>query len=162
MFTSPLPDVEIPELSVYDYLFGSLEESDLDRVALIDPAGGAETTYRTLRAQVLAFAGALAARGIGPGTVVALLCPNVPAFATVFHGILRAGATVTTINSLSTAHEIETQLRDAAATWFVTVTPLLAGAQAAADAVGIPPSSSSSWTDRGRAMRRATQACGNC
>ena len=70
--------------------------------------------------------------------MLGLLCPNVPAFATVFHGILRAGATVTTINSLYTAGEIEKQLRDAGATWLITVTPLLAGAKAAAEAGGIP------------------------
>ena len=103
VFTSPRPDVEIPELSIYDYLFASLTDEDLARVALIDPSTGAETTYGALRAQVDLFAGALAARGVGVGTVVGMLCPNVPAFATVFHGILRAGATVTTVNSLYTA-----------------------------------------------------------
>jgi acyl-CoA synthetase (AMP-forming)/AMP-acid ligase II len=87
---------------------------------------------------VLAFAGALAARGVGVGDVLGLLCPNVPAFATVFHGILRAGATVTTINSLYTPREIETQLRDAGASWLITVSPLLPQAAAAAAAVGIP------------------------
>ncbi|HWI31367.1 MAG TPA: AMP-binding protein [Microbacterium sp.] len=138
MFTSPLPDVEIPEVSIYDYLFGGLTDDDLARVALVDPSTGAETTYGALRAQVNAFAGALAARGVTTDTVLGLLCPNVPAFATVFHGILRAGATVTTINSLYTAGEIEKQLRDAGATWLITVTPLLAGAKAAAAAVGIP------------------------
>jgi acyl-CoA synthetase (AMP-forming)/AMP-acid ligase II len=137
MFTSPYPDVEIPDVSVYDYLFASLTDDDLGRVALIDPATGAETTYGALRAQVNAFAGALAVRGVDTETVVALLCPNVPAFATVFHGILRAGATVTTINSLYTPGEIEKQLRDAEATWLVTVSPLLPQAQAAAAAVGI-------------------------
>ena len=138
VFTSTHPDVEIPELSIYDYLFSSLTDEDLGRVALIDPATGAETTYGALRAQVDLFAGALAARGAGVGTVVGLLCPNVPAFATVFHGILRAGSTVTTINSLYTAGEVEKQLRDAGATWLVTVSPLLAQASAAAEAVGIP------------------------
>ncbi|MFE1644483.1 AMP-binding protein [Microbacterium sp. P01] len=138
MFTSPMPDVEIPEISIYDFLFASLTDDDAQRVALIDPASGAETTYGALRAQVLAFAGALAARGVGTDTVVALLCPNVPAFATVFHGILRAGATVTTINSLYTPGEIEKQLKDAAATWLITVTPLLPQAEAAASASGIP------------------------
>ncbi|TPX00664.1 4-coumarate--CoA ligase family protein, partial [Schumannella luteola] len=112
VFTSPYPDVEIPDLSIFDYLFGTLDDADTGRVALIDPASGAETAYGALRAQVLAFAGALAARGVGVGDVLGVLCPNVPAFATVFHGILRAGATVTTINSLYTAREIETQLRD--------------------------------------------------
>lgn len=138
MFRSPHPPVDIPDVSIYDYLFGSLDEGDLDRVALVDPASGAETTYGALRAQVDAFAGALAARGVDTDTVVAMLCPNVPAFATVFHGILRLGATITTINSLYTAHEIENQLRDAAATWLVTVSPLLPQALEAARAVGIP------------------------
>ena len=138
MFQSPYPRIDIPDVSIYDDLFGSLDDADLDRVALIDPASGAETTYATLRAHVDAFAGALAARGVETGTVVALLCPNVPAFATVFHGILRLGAIVTTINSLYTAHEIENQLRDAAATWLVTVSPLLGPAREAARAAGIP------------------------
>jgi acyl-CoA synthetase (AMP-forming)/AMP-acid ligase II len=138
VFQSPFPPIEIPDQSIYDYLFGSLDDTDLERVALIDPATGAETTYGALRAQVDAFAGALAARGAGVGTVVAVLCPNVPAFATVFHGILRLGATVTTINSLYTAREIGGQLRDAAATWLVTVSPLLPQAAEAARAVGIP------------------------
>lgn len=138
MFTSAHPDVEIPDVSIYDYLFGSLTSDDAARVALIDPASGAETTYGALRAQVDAFAGALAARGVGTATVIGLLCPNVPAFATVFHGILRAGATVTTVNSLYTAGEIERQLKDAGASWLVTVSPLLPQASAAADAAGIP------------------------
>ncbi len=137
MFTSPYPDVEIPALSVYDYLFADISNDDLDRAALIDPATGAETSYRALRAQIEALAGALAAREVAPGTVVALLCPNIPAFATVFHGILRAGATITTLNSLYTAGEIEKQLQDAAAAWLITVSPLLPQAQAAAAAVGI-------------------------
>ena len=138
MFTSPFPDVEIPQASIYDDLFGDLSADDAARIALIDPATGAETTYGALKAQIDAFGGALAARGVGVDTVVALLCPNVPAFATVFHGALRAGATVTTLNSLSTPGEIQKQLTDAEATWFVTVSPLLPQALAAAEAVGIP------------------------
>nr|WP_194716723.1 AMP-binding protein [Microbacterium sp. CFBP 13617] len=137
VYQSPFPRIDIPDQSIYDYLFGSLADDDLDRVALIDPASGAETTYGGLRAQVDGFAGALAARGVDTDTIVAVLCPNVPAFATVFHGILRLGAVVTTINSLYTAREIETQLRDAAATWLVTVSPLLPQALAAARAAGL-------------------------
>ncbi len=115
MFSSPYPDVEVPNLGIYDYLFGALAEEDLDRVAIVDGASGAETTYRALRGQIDALAGAVAAQGLGVHGVAAILCPNVPAFATVFHGLLRAGATVTTINSLYTADEIATQLTDAGA-----------------------------------------------
>ncbi len=66
----------------------------------MDPASGAETTYRALRAQVDAFAGALAARGVGTDSCRRHALPERPAFATVFHGILRLGAAITTINSL--------------------------------------------------------------
>ena len=65
--------------------------------------------------QIDAVAGAVAAQGLGVHGVAAILCPNVPAFAVVFHGLLRAGATVTTVNSLYTADEIAHQLADAGA-----------------------------------------------
>ena len=139
MVRSTYPDVEIPEVSIYDFLFGDLDEAELDAVALIDGVSGASTTYRQLVRQIDLFAGALAARGVGVGTTVGVLCPNVPAFATVFHGILRVGATATTINSLYTADEIANQLTDAGATWLVTVSPLLPGAQAAAEKLGFAP-----------------------
>ena len=56
MFTSSKPDVEIPDVGVYEYLFSSLTDADLDAVALVDPGSGAETTYAALRASVDAFA----------------------------------------------------------------------------------------------------------
>ncbi|MET0297121.1 MAG: AMP-binding protein [Microbacterium sp.] len=139
MFTSPYSPIDVPDLSVYDSLFGSLTDDDAQRIALVDGLTGAETTYGGLRTAVDAFAGALAARGVGIGTAVGLLCPNVPAFATAFHGTLRAGATITTVNSLYTPHEIATQLQDADATWLITVSPLLPGALEAAGLAGIPP-----------------------
>jgi acyl-CoA synthetase (AMP-forming)/AMP-acid ligase II len=137
MIRSPFPDVPIPDLSVFDFLFGDLGADDLERVALVDGTTGAETTYKQLVGQINLLAGALAARHIGVGTVVGLLCPNIPAFATVFHGILRAGATATTINSLATGEEIAHQLKDAEATWLFTVTPLLPGAEDAAARLGL-------------------------
>ena len=125
VFTSPLPDVAIPDLSVYDYLFGSIAEPDLDRVALIDGPTGAETSYRALIGQIDAVAGALAARGVAPGEVVALHSPNLPAFAAVFHGILRAGATATTVNALYSAREIAGQLSGSGARLLFTVSAII-------------------------------------
>jgi acyl-CoA synthetase (AMP-forming)/AMP-acid ligase II len=137
VFRGPLPDVEIPNLSVYDYLFGSIDADDLDRVAIVDGASGAETTYRQLIGQINLVAGALAARGIGLGDVVALHSPNVPAFAAVFHGILRAGATATTVNALYGGEEMGTQLIDSGAKLVFTVSPLLPAAAVAAAHAGI-------------------------
>src|SRR6185369_7668846 len=102
MFRSPYPDDVIPRLSVFDFLFADLTADDAQRIALIDGPSGAETSYGALKQQIELLAGALAARGFGLGDVVALHAPNVPAFATVFHGILRAGATATTVNGLYT------------------------------------------------------------
>ncbi len=39
-FASPFPEVDIPTASVYDYLFGDIDDADLDRVALVDAKSG--------------------------------------------------------------------------------------------------------------------------
>lgn len=137
VFRGPLAEVEIPQLSVYDYLFGSLNDDDLDRVAIVDGTSGAETSYRQLIGQIGLVAGALAARGLGSGDVVALHSPNLPIFASVFHGILRSGATATTVNALYTGEEIAGQLQDCRAKLIFTVSPLLDQAQAAAARAGL-------------------------
>jgi acyl-CoA synthetase (AMP-forming)/AMP-acid ligase II len=139
-FASPFPEVDIPSASVYDFLFDRIGEEDLDRVALVDAKSGRETTYREMIARVDAFAGALTGRGIGVGDVVGLLSPNSSGFAVAFHGILRSGATATTINALFTAKDIAKQLTDSNAKMLVTVTPLLAQAKEAAAAVGLADS----------------------
>ncbi|MGU3436540.1 4-coumarate--CoA ligase family protein [Actinomycetes bacterium M1A6_2h] len=136
-FKSPFPDVEIPNKSVYDFLFGDIADEDLARPALVDGSSGAVTDYETLIRQINGVAGALASRGVDVGDVIALHSPNVPAFGTVFHGILRAGAIATTINALYNAEDIGKQLTDSKAKIIFTVSPLLPQAKAAADAVGI-------------------------
>jgi len=120
-FASPFPDVDIPSASVYDYLFGNLDAADGARVALVDAKQGTETSYRDAVGKIDSFAGALADRGVGVGDVVGLLAPNSTAFAIAFHGILRAGATATTINVLFTAKDIVKQLTDSKATMLITV-----------------------------------------
>ena len=54
---------------LYDYLFGDLRRRTSNSPALIDGTSGAQTSFGQLRAQILALAGALAARGFGPGDV---------------------------------------------------------------------------------------------
>ncbi|KWX21420.1 AMP-dependent synthetase [Mycolicibacterium wolinskyi] len=136
-FASPFPPVQIPTVSVYEYLFADLTAADADRIALVDAKSGAETTYGELVKRIDAFAGALAARGIAPGDVVALLSPNSSAFAIAFHGILRSGATATTVNALFTAKDIAKQLTDAKAKMLITVNALLPQAVEGASAAGL-------------------------
>ena len=84
-----------------------------DRVAVA--CGPARLTYAELDAKASQVAGALAARGIGPGDRVALSCPNLPYFPIVYYGILKAGATVVPLNILLTEREIAYHLEDSAA-----------------------------------------------
>ncbi|ROS27893.1 AMP-binding protein [Cellulomonas sp. PhB150] len=135
--TSPFPDVEIPDLPVYDFLFRDLPGSALTSTAVLDSVSGRATSYGELLDQVDRVAGALAARGIGPGDVVALHSPNSPAFVALFHGILRAGATVTTVNSLYTGDEIGRQLADSRARLAITVGVLRENMAAGAAAAGV-------------------------
>ncbi|MCH1882028.1 AMP-binding protein [Agrococcus sp. ARC_14] len=138
MFESPHPPVEIPETSVFDLLFADLTDAEREHPALVDGASGAAITYGELVDRSSALAGALAARGFGPGDVIALHSPNVPAFAIAFHGILRSGASATTVNAIMNAAEIGKQLADSKATMLLTVSPLAPQALEAAAATGIP------------------------
>jgi len=134
---SPYPDVEIPEVSLFDFLFTGFGER-AGAPALIDGASGATITFGELAGMVGKIAAALAERGIGAGDVVALFAPNTPHYVAVFHGILRANAVVTSVNSLYTPGELAHQLSDSGAKLLFTVSPFLDRARAAAAEVGLP------------------------
>jgi acyl-CoA synthetase (AMP-forming)/AMP-acid ligase II len=137
MFSSPLPVEVIPDQTVFDYLFGELRAEDRDRTAIVDGPTGAVTTYGALVDGILGVAGALAADGIGPGDVVALHAPNSAAFAVAFHGILRSGASATTVSALASGPDLAKQLVASRARALFTVEALLATAVEAAEAVGL-------------------------
>lgn len=69
--------------------------------------------------------------------MVGILSPNTPYYAVVFHGILRAGATATTINALYTPDEVAHQLHDAGAKMLFTVSVLLPNAAPGAAKAGV-------------------------
>lgn len=137
-FVSPFPDVDIPNVSVYEFLFGGLGSDQEIAPALVDGPSGETVTYRELVTAVDGVAGALVSRGLSVGDIVGLHAPNMPAFAAVFHGILRAGGVATTINVLYTAADIARQLTDSSARFLFTYSSLLPQAQAAAALAGLP------------------------
>lgn len=134
---SPRSDVDIREESVYDAVFGDLCPEEASKPAIIDPLTGTTTSYGELRGAIDAFAGALAARGVKPKDVVALHCPNSLPFVVAFHGIMRAGATVTTVGSLAPAADVAKQLKDSGATLVLTATPLADAAREGAKQAGL-------------------------
>ncbi|MGV0680608.1 MULTISPECIES: AMP-binding protein [Mycobacteriaceae] len=137
-FTSPFAEIDIPDVTVYEFLFGNVDPDHMARTALVDGASGSTMSYGELLAAIDGVAGALLARGLSVGDVVALHAPNMPAFAAVFHGILRAGGVATAINVLYTADEIARQLTDSSARFLFTCSSSLRQAAAAAAQAGIP------------------------
>jgi 4-coumarate--CoA ligase len=133
---SPFPDVEIPDVPITAYVFAGVE-TRADRIALVDGPSGRCVTYGTLVDAISRCAGGLAARGIRHGDVVALLAPNLPEYAVVFHGAARAGAVVTSVNPTYGPEETRFQLQDANARILVTVPPCLDTARAAVDGTAV-------------------------
>jgi acyl-CoA synthetase (AMP-forming)/AMP-acid ligase II len=66
-----------------------------DRPALVDGASGLVVSYRLLADRIRGVGAGLAARGFGPGDVLALWAPNLPQWAGVALGAMAAGGTVT-------------------------------------------------------------------
>jgi acyl-CoA synthetase (AMP-forming)/AMP-acid ligase II len=129
---SRFPDVEIPELSVPQFVLAGAAER-ADRPALVDGLSGETITHGELAFLVERLAAALHARGLRKGDVVAVFSPNTIWYPVVFHGIAAAGCVVSPINALYTPEEIAFQLRDSGAKVLVTVSPFLDRALAAVE-----------------------------
>jgi acyl-CoA synthetase (AMP-forming)/AMP-acid ligase II len=137
---SPYPDVDIPDVSLFDFLFGDFGER-ASAPAFVDGTTGTAIGFAELKGMVLKIAAALAERGVGAGDVVGLFAPNTPHYTAVFHGVLRANAVVTSVNSLYTPGELAHQLSDSGAKLLFTISPFLDRAVAAAAEVGLPAES---------------------
>ena len=82
-------------------------------------------------------AAGLVERGVQRHDVVGIFAPNVPEYPIAFHGVAQAGATNTTANSLSNAHELAFQLQNARARFLITIPQFLDRALPAAAEAGI-------------------------
>jgi long-chain acyl-CoA synthetase len=69
-------------------------------------------TYETFNEGAARVAGLLKQRGVAPGDRVGIMLPNVPYFATVYYGILRAGGVVVPMNVLFKRREVGFYLAD--------------------------------------------------
>ncbi|MFD3499464.1 long-chain fatty acid--CoA ligase [Streptomyces sp. NPDC058676] len=81
-----------------------------ERTAIV--FGDDRITYGALDAAANRVANLLVSRGIQPGDKVALSCPNLPHFTSVYFGILKAGAAVVPLNVLLKAREVAYHLTD--------------------------------------------------
>ncbi|MEL6185051.1 MAG: AMP-binding protein [Myxococcota bacterium] len=136
IYRSPRADITIPNVSITDHILRHADRL-ADHTAFVEGMTGRKVSFGELRDQVRRLAGGLVARGVGPGTTWALMAPNLPEYAVVFHAVAYAGATVTTLNPTYGVEELSFQLRDSKARAIVTVEMFLETAKAAAAKVGI-------------------------
>ncbi|MFI1419622.1 4-coumarate--CoA ligase family protein [Streptomyces sp. NPDC020731] len=135
MFRSEYADVPPVELPIHEAVLARAAEFG-STPALIDGTDGTTLTYEQVDRFHRRVAAALAEAGVRKGDVLALHSPNTIAFPTAFYAATRAGASVTTVHPLATAEEFGKQLKDCAARWIVTVSPLLDTARRAAELAG--------------------------
>ncbi|MGW7421559.1 long-chain-fatty-acid--CoA ligase [Streptomyces sp. NPDC054813] len=108
--------------------------------------GDATLSYRMLDRRSAWTAGLLRDHGVRPGDRVAIMLPNVPEFALVYYGVLRAGGIVVPMNPLLKSREVAHHLGDSDArllfAWHDFADEAHAGArQADAEAVVVGPDS---------------------
>jgi long-chain acyl-CoA synthetase len=103
------PTIDFPQEPLYRLLTQSAKKHP-DWVAI--SYLGKKITYRELEELSNQFANGLISLGIGKGSKVALILPNVPQFVSCFFGILKSGATVVPCNPLYREKELEFQLQN--------------------------------------------------
>ncbi|KAL5008842.1 hypothetical protein ScPMuIL_014423 [Solemya velum] len=129
---SPFPDVEIPNVSLPDFLlplyaqYGSKE-------AVMDADTGKIYTYLELRDNIIRIASGLAKLGYKKGDVLAICSSNNPEFSMVLTATAMLGVILTTINTAYSVGEIAHHLEHSEARGIVTLSALVPGVQAAID-----------------------------
>jgi acyl-CoA synthetase (AMP-forming)/AMP-acid ligase II len=136
IITSGFSDVDIPDVSLPEYALAHASERGA-KPAIVDGASGRVLTYADLAAGVRRCAAGLAARGLRPGEVFAIMMPNLPEFAIAYHGTLTAGGVVTTLSPIATVDEAAWQLADTSARFLLTIPPFLETALTAAEKPGV-------------------------
>lgn len=105
-----------------------------DHLAL--KCGESRYSYREFDEAAAKVATLLADRGIVPGDRVGLMLPNVPEFAILFYGILRAGAVAVPMNPLLKSREIAFYLGNTSAKLILAVPTFADEAKGGAEASG--------------------------
>jgi len=100
--------------------------------------GDREISYAELDRMARGVATALRARGLEPGTSVAIMVPNVPEFSIAYFGILYAGCSVVPLNVLLSAPEVTYHLQDSEARLLVAHPFFRAPAEKGAAEAGVP------------------------
>jgi long-chain acyl-CoA synthetase len=99
---------------------------------------GVKLTYRNVNHEANRLANALLAQGLGKGSRVVLLLPNVPQMVIGFYGVLKAGATVVLIPPMIEPDELVRQIKDVDASVLITLSTWSGLAKRIQEEAGVP------------------------
>ncbi|MFC6064056.1 AMP-binding protein [Streptomyces ochraceiscleroticus] len=122
IYRSRVSGLRIPRTHLSDHVLADARLRG-QKEAVIDAATGEVLTYQDLVRDADRGAAALAAAGVLPGDVVAVMSHNQPRFAVAVHATLRAGAAVSPLNPALTVGEIVKQLMDSRARVLLVAQP---------------------------------------
>jgi len=102
-------DIEIPKKTIIQMIDEAVKKwGNKDAVIFY----GKRMKHKEIHELSLRFATALHDLGVKKGDIVAILLPNCPQFMIAYYGILKLGATATTLSPLYTPREIKHQIND--------------------------------------------------
>jgi acyl-CoA synthetase (AMP-forming)/AMP-acid ligase II len=136
IFTSPHPPVNIPDVSITDYVLRFATKL-ANKPALVDGQTGRTYTYGELPGLIDRVAAGFAFHKLKKGDVLAIYSPNVPEYAIAFHAAAKSGVVTTMVPPLFTDAEVDKQLRDSGAKYILTIPALMEKAKTAAAANSI-------------------------
>ncbi|MEZ5212562.1 AMP-binding protein [Gordonia sp. (in: high G+C Gram-positive bacteria)] len=111
-------------------------ESVPDRIAV--RSGDRTLTYRELRRRIAVGSADFAELGVERGDRVLLIAPSIPEFAITYYALHALGATVITMNVMSTTHEIDYVVEDSGTSLIVAWEDCLDAAEFVARERGLP------------------------
>src|SRR5438445_8352435 len=120
-----------------DFGFWNLATQDPERIALVDPEGGALRAGELL-ARANRLVHGLRALGLGPGDCLATVLPNGAPMVELYLAAAQAGWYLTPINHHLTGGEVAYILADSAAKVFVAAEPFAPACRAAVEEIDFP------------------------
>ena len=136
-FRPVTPDLDIPNVSLSEFVFGGLTDEEAAQDAIVHDATATRLTFGQVRDHAMSVATWLAAQGIGPGDAVTIVLANSPEFVTAFHGIVRCGAAASAASVAYQMREMAHVMHAAGARKVVTEVGLLPKVSEAAGRVGL-------------------------
>ena len=106
-------EIDVASLGTLVDLFETSMRAFAERPAML--CFGSTMTYATLGQQARDLAAWLQGQGLAKGDRVAIMLPNVPAYAVTIFGVLLAGGIVVNTNPLYTPREVAQQINDSGA-----------------------------------------------